>query len=84
MSNLEFEFMNPEQKADNDVIAMGHSVDAIFNAVASCGHSKEEHNIIDRNVGHLEHMLLQDHIVNHSSDKTSFYSAITLGKEHLA
>lgn len=84
MSDLEFEFMTPEQKTNNDVIAMSHSVDAIFNAVASCGHSKEEHDTIDRNVGHLEHMLAKEHITNHSSDKTSFYSAITLGKEHLA
>lgn len=84
MSNLEFEFMTPEQKTNNDVIAMSHSVDAIFNAVASCEHSKEEHDIIDRNVGHLELMLAKEHITNHPSDKTSFYSAITLGKEHLA
>ena len=84
MSNLEFEFMTPEQKADNDVIAMGHSGNAIFSAIADCKHTPEEHATIERNVGHLEHMLLQDHIVNHPSEKSEFYSAIAAGKEHLA
>lgn len=80
----DLDFLTPELILENDVNAMHHSVDAIFNTVASCEHSKEEHDTIDRNVGHLELMLTKEHIVNHSSDKTSFYSAITLGKEHLA
>lgn len=84
MANPDFTLMTPEEKAPQDIDIMSHSVDAIFNAVASCGHSEEEHGIIERNVSHLELMLSKDHIINHSSDKTSFYSAITLGKEHLA
>lgn len=80
----DIDFLTPEQKTDNDVTAMSYSVSAIFNAIADCKHTPEEHATIDRNVGHLEHMLLQERIANHPSDKTSFYSAITLGKEHLA
>lgn len=81
---INLEELTPEQKAENNIAAMEHSIDAIFAAIGQCAHTEEEHSIIDRNVGHLEHMLLQDRIANHPSDKSKFYSAITLGKEHLA
>lgn len=76
--------LTPEEQANRDVEVMRHSIAAIFGAVAECKHSTEEHDVIERNVGHLEIMLAKEHIANHPSDKSEFYSAITLGKEHLA
>ena len=73
-----------QPSAEKDIPIMGHSVAAIFAAVAECTHSTEEHGIIERNVSHLELMLTKEHIANHPSEKSEFYSAITLGKEHLA
>ena len=68
----------------NHIEAMGHSVDAIFRAIDACTHSEEEHAIVERNVAHLEIMLLKPEIDEDPADKTPFLSAIALGKEHLA
>lgn len=76
--------LTPEEQTDKDVAHMHHSVWAINNAIAECTHSEEEHDIVERNVGHLEHMLSQERISNHASDKSAFHSAIAAGKEHLA
>lgn len=76
--------LTPQEQTDRDVEVMGHSVAAILAAVAECTHSIEEHGIIERNIGHLEIMLAKEDIANHPSNKSEFYSAITLGKEHLA
>jgi hypothetical protein len=76
--------LTPEEQADKDIEHMRHSIGAIFSAVADCKHSREEHDIIDRNVAHLELMLAKEHVANHSSDKSAFHSAIAAGKEHLA
>lgn len=76
--------LTPEEQADRDVEHMRHSIAAIFNAVADCKHTTDEHSIIDSNLRHLEIMLAKEHVANHPSNKSEFYSAITLGKEHLA
>jgi len=73
-----------QPSAERDIPVMRHSVSAILKAVEECTHSAEEHNIVERNVAHLEIMLAKEHIANDSSDKSEFHSAITLGKEHLA
>ena len=56
--------------------AMGHSVYEIFNAVEKCTHSQEEHDVIERNVAHLEIMLAKPEIDEDPADKTQFLSAI--------
>lgn len=76
--------LTPEEQADRDVEHMRHSVAAILGAVAECKHSTEEHDVVERNVGHLEIMLAKEHVANHPSDKSAFHSAIAAGKEHLA
>ena len=75
--------LTPQEQADKDVEVMGHSVAAIFAAVAECKHSTEEHGIVERNVAHLEIMLAKEHIANHPSDKKQFKSAIAAGKKHI-
>jgi len=73
-----------EMSRPTAIEVMGHSVDAIFKAVDACTHSEEEHAIVERNVAHLEIMLLKPEIDEDPADKTPFLSAIALGKEHLA
>jgi len=73
-----------EMSRPTPIEAMGHSVAAIFRAVEACAHSQEEHDLIERNVVHLEIMLAKPEIDSDPADKTPFLSAITLGKEHLA
>ena len=77
MLDFNIEDISPEQKADNDVAV-------IRDNITRCTHSAEEHDNVKRNLSHLEIMLAKEHIINHSSDKSEFYSAIVLGKEHLA
>ena len=84
MLDFNIEDISPEQKADNDVAVMHHSVAVIRDNITRCTHSAEEHDNVKRNLSHLEIMLAKEHIINHSSDKSEFYSAIVLGKEHLA
>jgi hypothetical protein len=76
--------LTPEEQADRDVEVMRHSVAAINAAITDCKHTSEEHDVVKRNVGHLELMLAKEHVTNHPSDKSAFHSAIAAGKEHLA
>ena len=75
--------LTPQEQADKDVEVMGHSVKIINDSIEDCRHTQDEHDTIERNVRHLEIMLAKEHIVNHSSSKTEFKSAIAAGKKHI-
>lgn len=69
---------------EQDISAMHDSVSVINDRIENCLHSQDEHDEIERNVGHLELMLTKEHIINDTSDKSAFHSAIAAGRKHLA
>ena len=68
---------------EQDLLAMNDSVWVVNDTIENCTHSQDEHDRIEKNYAHLEHMLFQEHIVNDPSDKSAFHAAIAAGKEHL-
>ncbi len=71
---------SPEQIAQ-DISASYDSVDLINQIVVDNQHSNEIHDIIDRNVRHLQNCLTLPHIIENvtGADTTAFAKAVTLG-----
>lgn len=78
------EELTEQQKVQNQITAMGHSVDLINQLAQGDDHSENTHNTIDRNVRHLEIMLEKDHIKNSGSNLTVFETAINSGRTFIA